>query len=54
MESVLVTLLALCAEAREELAWVRPISLGWAARIPRVTPAAVSLLLIHLNRRGSN
>jgi len=28
------------------------VTLGQAARIPGVTPAAVSLLLIHLKRRG--
>jgi tRNA uridine 5-carboxymethylaminomethyl modification enzyme len=30
----------------------RPATLGIAARIPGVTPAAVSLLLVHLRRRG--
>jgi tRNA uridine 5-carboxymethylaminomethyl modification enzyme len=42
----------LSAEVREKLARVRPVTLGQAARIPGVTPAAVSLLLIHLKRRG--
>jgi tRNA uridine 5-carboxymethylaminomethyl modification enzyme len=41
----------LSAEVREKLARVRPATLGQAARIPGVTPAAVSLLLIHLKRR---
>jgi len=41
----------LSTECREQLARVQPRSLGQAARIPGVTPAAVSLLLIHL--RGS-
>jgi tRNA uridine 5-carboxymethylaminomethyl modification enzyme len=36
---------------REKLNRVRPHTLGQAARIPGVTPAAVSLLLIHLKRR---
>jgi tRNA uridine 5-carboxymethylaminomethyl modification enzyme len=27
---------------------VRPVTLGQAARVPGVTPAAISLLLIHL------
>ena len=38
-------------EVRQRLAQHRPATLGLAARIPGVTPAAVSLLLIHLKRR---
>jgi len=38
-------------EVRQRLAEHRPATLGLAARIPGVTPAAVSLLLIHLKRR---
>jgi tRNA uridine 5-carboxymethylaminomethyl modification enzyme len=38
-------------EVRQRLNEHRPASLGQAARIPGVTPAAVSLLLIHLKRR---
>lgn len=40
-------------EVREKLQRVRPTTLGQAARIPGVTPAAVSLLLIHLKRQTS-
>ena len=40
----------LSAEVREKLAAVRPETLGQAARIPGVTPAAVSLLLVHLKK----
>jgi tRNA uridine 5-carboxymethylaminomethyl modification enzyme len=40
----------LSAEVREKLKRVRPATLGQAARIPGVTPAAISLLLIHLKR----
>jgi tRNA uridine 5-carboxymethylaminomethyl modification enzyme len=38
-------------EARQRLAEVRPQTLGQAARIPGLTPAAVSLLLVHLKKR---
>jgi tRNA uridine 5-carboxymethylaminomethyl modification enzyme len=38
-------------EARQRLAEVRPETLGQAARIPGLTPAAVSLLLVHLKKR---
>ncbi|HYN79607.1 MAG TPA: tRNA uridine-5-carboxymethylaminomethyl(34) synthesis enzyme MnmG [Lamprocystis sp. (in: g-proteobacteria)] len=43
----------LSTEVREKLARVRPATLGQAARIPGVTPAAVSLLLIHLKRHSA-
>lgn len=38
-------------EARQKLAATRPDTIGQAGRIPGVTPAAVSLLLIHLKKR---
>jgi len=38
-------------EARQRLREVRPATLGQAARIPGLTPAAVSLLLVHLKKR---
>ncbi|HCB43257.1 MAG TPA: tRNA uridine-5-carboxymethylaminomethyl(34) synthesis enzyme MnmG, partial [Pseudomonas sp.] len=40
-------------EIRGKLADVRPETLGQASRIPGVTPAAVSLLLIHLKKRNA-
>jgi tRNA uridine 5-carboxymethylaminomethyl modification enzyme len=43
----------LSAEVSEKLRRVRPATVGQAARIPGVTPAAVSLLLIHLKRRSA-
>jgi tRNA uridine 5-carboxymethylaminomethyl modification enzyme len=38
-------------EARQSLESVRPETLGQAARIPGLTPAAVSLLLVYLKKR---
>ncbi len=38
-------------EARQKLAAARPATLGQAARLPGLTPAAASILLIHLHRR---
>jgi len=38
-------------EARQRLCDVRPATLGQAARIPGLTPAAVSLLLVYLKKR---
>jgi len=40
-------------EVRDKLAVQRPATVGQAARIPGVTPAAVSLLLVHLKRHGN-
>jgi tRNA uridine 5-carboxymethylaminomethyl modification enzyme len=37
-------------EVRQKLGEVRPVTLGQAARVPGVTQAAISLLLIHLKR----
>jgi tRNA uridine 5-carboxymethylaminomethyl modification enzyme len=42
----------LSREACERLAHIRPRSLGQAARVPGVTPAALSLLSVHLKRYG--
>ena len=39
-------------EVRDKLSKRRPATVGQAARIPGVTPAAVSLLLVHLKRHG--
>jgi tRNA uridine 5-carboxymethylaminomethyl modification enzyme len=38
----------LSREVREKLARIRPADLGMAARIPGVTPAAVSILRLYL------
>ena len=41
----------LSTEVREKLELYRPASVGQAARVDGVTPAAVSLLLVHLKKR---
>jgi tRNA uridine 5-carboxymethylaminomethyl modification enzyme len=38
----------LSREVKEKLGRVRPRSIGQASRIPGVTPAAVSILIVHL------
>jgi tRNA uridine 5-carboxymethylaminomethyl modification enzyme len=38
-------------ELREKLARIRPIDIGQAARISGMTPAAISLLLVHVKKR---
>ena len=43
----------LSREVREKLSTLRPHSLGQASRIAGVTPAAVSLLSVHLRRLGA-
>ena len=43
---------ALSIEVRQKLAKQRPETLGQASRISGVTPAAISLLLVHLKKRG--
>jgi tRNA uridine 5-carboxymethylaminomethyl modification enzyme len=45
--------LGLSNEARQRLNEVKPQTLGQAARVPGITPAAISLLLVHLKRRSS-
>ena len=44
----------LSAEVLQKLQRVRPASIGQAGRISGVTPAAVSLLLVHLQRRRAS
>jgi tRNA uridine 5-carboxymethylaminomethyl modification enzyme len=43
----------LSREVIEKLSRVRPVSLGQAARIPGVTPASVTALLVHLRKMGA-
>ncbi len=49
LDYALVT--ALSHEVRQKLARHRPATLGQAARLSGVTPAAISLLLVHLKKR---
>ena len=42
----------LSREVQQKLAQQRPETIGQAARIQGMTPAAISLLLVHLKRRG--
>ncbi|MDD9811288.1 MAG: tRNA uridine-5-carboxymethylaminomethyl(34) synthesis enzyme MnmG [Gammaproteobacteria bacterium] len=43
----------LSVEARQKLTETRPQNLAQAARIPGVTPAAISLLMVHLKRHAA-
>ena len=45
---------ALSIEVRQKLHAQRPETLGQASRISGVTPAAISLLLVHLKKRGAS
>lgn len=42
----------LSAEVREKLLRIKPSTIGQASRIAGVTPAAISLLLVHLKKRN--
>ncbi len=44
----------LSAEAVEKLLQARPDTIGQASRVPGVTPAAISLLLVHLKKAGDH
>lgn len=43
----------LSAEVKQKLAQGKPETIGMASRLPGITPAAISLLLVHLKRRKS-
>ena len=45
------SLAGLSNEVRQKLGAIRPATLGQAARVPGVTPVAVSILLVHLKKR---
>jgi tRNA uridine 5-carboxymethylaminomethyl modification enzyme len=46
------TFTGLSHEVRQQLAQIRPATIGQAGRVPGVTPAAVSILLVHLKKRS--
>jgi tRNA uridine 5-carboxymethylaminomethyl modification enzyme len=45
-------LTGLTTEVKEKLIKIRPFSLGQASRISGVTPAAISILMVHLKKQG--
>ena len=45
---------AMSHEAREKLTGIRPANVGQASRIPGVTPADLSILVVHLERRKAD
>ena len=46
-------LAGLSHEVRQRLTHIRPLTIGQAARVQGVTPVAISILLVHLRRRGA-
>jgi len=50
LASLSYALPGLSREMVEKLSFVRPVSLGQASRIPGVTPAAISILRLHVRR----
>jgi len=51
MDYAAITTLSL--EVREKLERIQPATLGQAARIPGVTPAAIAILAVYLRGRGA-
>ena len=51
---VYATIMGLSNEVKQKLTATKPTTIGLAARIPGVTPAAISLLLIHLKKHRTN
>jgi tRNA uridine 5-carboxymethylaminomethyl modification enzyme len=46
-----MTIRGLSNELREKLSSVKPISVGQASRVPGITPAALSTLMIYIKKR---
>ncbi|RDI46510.1 tRNA uridine-5-carboxymethylaminomethyl(34) synthesis enzyme MnmG [Aquicella lusitana] len=47
-------IVGLSTEVRQKLSMATPATVGQASRIPGMTPAAVSLLLVHLKKKKAN
>jgi len=47
-----MSIAGLSTEVRQKLAEAQPATVGQASRVPGVTPAAVSILLVHLKKRS--
>jgi tRNA uridine 5-carboxymethylaminomethyl modification enzyme len=47
------TITGLSHEVRQKLSAAQPKTVGMASRIPGITPAAISLLLVHIKKRKS-
>jgi tRNA uridine 5-carboxymethylaminomethyl modification enzyme len=47
------TVHGLSSEVKEKLSKQRPTTIGLASRIPGVTPASISLLLVHMKKTGT-
>jgi tRNA uridine 5-carboxymethylaminomethyl modification enzyme len=47
------TVSGLSNEVKQKLTEAKPVTLARAGRVPGVTPAAISLLLIYLKKRGA-
>jgi tRNA uridine 5-carboxymethylaminomethyl modification enzyme len=49
-----VEIAGLSTEVKQKLNQIRPVTVGMATRIPGITPAAISLLLVHLKKRKNH
>lgn len=45
-------IVGLSAEVRQKLFQAKPVTVGMASRVPGITPAAISLLLVHLKKKA--
>ncbi len=45
------TIVGLSAEVKQKLSAIRPATIGMASRVPGITPAAISLILVHLKKQ---
>lgn len=47
-------IVGLSAEVKQKLTLAKPVTVGMASRVPGITPAAISLLLVHLKKRKAS